>query len=77
MARCPEPGVTSQGESLVEAERNLKGAIELYIESFGLEDLPEVSGNHYWTTEEVEGKSHVPLQKVISEKTFKTAVPLA
>ena len=36
VARCPELGVTSQGESLVEAQKNLKEAIELYIESFGL-----------------------------------------
>jgi len=34
VARCPELGVTSQGESLVEAHKNLKEAIELYIESF-------------------------------------------
>lgn len=34
VARCPEPGVTSQGKSLVEAQKNLKEAIELYIESF-------------------------------------------
>jgi predicted RNase H-like HicB family nuclease len=40
VARCPELGVTSQGESLMEAQQNLKEAIELYIESFGLDDLP-------------------------------------
>ena len=59
MARCPELGVTSQGESLVEAQKNLKEAIELYIESFELEDLPEVSVNSYWTTVEVEAKAKV------------------
>ena len=59
VARCPELGVTSQGESLVEAQKNLKEAIELYIESFGLEDLPEVSVNSYWTTVEVEAKAKV------------------
>jgi hypothetical protein len=31
--------VTSQGETLEEAQANIKEAIELYIESFG-EDLP-------------------------------------
>jgi len=56
VARCSELGVTSQGESLVEAQKNLKEAIELYIESFGLEDLPGVSVNPYWTTVEVEAK---------------------
>ncbi len=29
VARCPELGVTSQGESLEEAQANIKGAIEL------------------------------------------------
>jgi predicted RNase H-like HicB family nuclease len=43
VAQCPEPGVTSQGGSLAEAQKNLKEAIELYIERFGLEDLPEVA----------------------------------
>ena len=56
VARCPELGVTSQGESLAEAQKNLKEAIELYIESFGLEDLPEVSGNSYWTIVEIEAE---------------------
>jgi predicted RNase H-like HicB family nuclease len=56
VARCPELGVTSQGESLAEAQKNLKEAIELYIESFGLEDLPEVSVNSYWTIVEVEAE---------------------
>ncbi|MDI6884886.1 MAG: hypothetical protein QMD22_00770 [archaeon] len=37
-------------------KKNLKEAIELYIESFGLEDLPDVSVNSYWTTVEVEAK---------------------
>jgi len=59
VARCPELGVTSQGESLVETQKNLKEAIELYIDSFWLEDLPGVSVNPYWTTVEVEN-----LQKV-------------
>ncbi len=39
IARCPELGVTSQGESLEEAQANIKEAVELYIESFG-EELP-------------------------------------
>ena len=39
VARCPELGVTSQGESLAEAQQNLKEAIELYIESFYTENL--------------------------------------
>lgn len=39
VARCPEHGVTSQGETLEEAQVNIKEAMDLYIESFG-KDLP-------------------------------------
>ena len=56
VARCPELDVTSQGESLAEAQKNLKEAIELYIESFGLEELPRVSVSPFWTTVEVKAK---------------------
>ncbi len=45
VARCPELGVTSQGESLMEAQKNLKEAVELYIESFRLDNLPGVLVN--------------------------------
>ena len=51
--------MTSPGESLVKAQKKLKEAIELYIASFRLDDLPGVSVNPYWTTVEVEN-----LQKV-------------
>ncbi len=53
IARCPELGVTSQGETLEEAQRNIKEAIELYIESFGTGDLPKETSNPVWTTVEV------------------------
>ena len=36
VARCVELDVTSQGKTLEEARANLKEAVELYIESFGL-----------------------------------------
>ena len=39
ISRCPELGVTSQGSTLDEAQANIKEAIELYVESFGMEDL--------------------------------------
>ena len=42
VAYCAELGVTSQGETLEEAEKNLKEAIELY-----LEDVPEEDVTHY------------------------------
>ena len=40
ITRCPALGVTSQGESLEEAQANIKEAIDLYIESFGIDGLP-------------------------------------
>ena len=53
VSRCPELGVTSQGETLEEAQANIKEAIELYIESFGTEDLPAITSKPLWTTVEV------------------------
>ena len=43
IAHCVELGVVSQGRTIEEAQANLKEAVELYIESFGREDLPESS----------------------------------
>ena len=40
-ALCVELGVVSQGQTIEEAKKNLKEAVELYIESFGIDDLPE------------------------------------
>ncbi|MCD4798258.1 MAG: type II toxin-antitoxin system HicB family antitoxin [Methanosarcinales archaeon] len=53
VARCPELGVTSQGKSLEDAQANIKEAIELYIESFGIENLPSETSRPYWTKVEV------------------------
>ena len=54
IARCPELNVTSQGETLEDAEKNIKEAIgELYIESFGTEDLPQQVSKPYLTLVEV------------------------
>ena len=44
VARCVELGVVSQGKTITEAQSNLKEAVELYVESFGVEDLPENLG---------------------------------
>ncbi len=41
VAHCVELGVVSQGETIEAARANLKEAVELYIESFGEDDLPE------------------------------------
>jgi predicted RNase H-like HicB family nuclease len=53
IARCPELNVTSQGKNLEEAKMNVKEAIELYIESFGTEDLPQEVSTPYLTLVEV------------------------
>ena len=53
IARCSALGVTSQGESLEEAQANIKEAIDLYIESFGMDDLPSGTSAPFWTTVEV------------------------
>lgn len=47
VAHCPELGVVSQGRSLDEAKANLREAVELYLESFGTDELspepPEIT----------------------------------
>ena len=53
VARCPELGVTSQGSTLEEATSNLKEAVELYIESFGTDDLKDIKDEPIFTTIEV------------------------
>ncbi|MEK7395884.1 MAG: type II toxin-antitoxin system HicB family antitoxin [Candidatus Poribacteria bacterium] len=35
VAHCIELGVVSQGKTIEEAQKNLREAVELYIESFG------------------------------------------
>lgn len=44
VAHCVELGVVSQGKTIEEAQANLKEAVELYLESFGQEGLPESTG---------------------------------
>ncbi len=44
VAHCVELSVVSQGKTIEEAQSNLKEAVELYLESFGTEDLPERTG---------------------------------
>lgn len=48
VARCVELNVTSQGKTVEEAKAHLKEAVELYIESFGLESAPQ--GEPIFTT---------------------------
>jgi predicted RNase H-like HicB family nuclease len=44
VAHCVELGVVSQGKTIEEAQGNLKEAVELYLERFGTEDLPDNVG---------------------------------
>ena len=44
VGHCVELGVVSQGKTIEEAQANLKEAVELYLESFGTDDLPESTG---------------------------------
>jgi predicted RNase H-like HicB family nuclease len=44
VSRCVELGVVSQGRTIEEAQANLKEAVDLYLESFGTDDLPESMG---------------------------------
>ncbi|HLD05584.1 MAG TPA: type II toxin-antitoxin system HicB family antitoxin [Candidatus Nanoarchaeia archaeon] len=39
VAKCPEVGTASQGETIEEALANLKEATELYLEEFPLKDV--------------------------------------
>ncbi len=53
IARCPELNVTTQGETFEEAKSNLAEAVEVYLESFGEEDLSSFETDPIWTTIEV------------------------
>lgn len=44
VAHCIELGVVSQGKTIEDAKSNLQEAVELYLESFGPEDIPESKG---------------------------------
>ncbi len=40
VARCPELGVTSQGQNVESARSNLREAIEVYLETWGAPPNP-------------------------------------
>jgi predicted RNase H-like HicB family nuclease len=44
VARCLDLAVTSQGETIEMAKTNLKEAIELYIETWGVDDVEHTVG---------------------------------
>jgi predicted RNase H-like HicB family nuclease len=41
IARCVELSITTQGRTLDAARANLQEAVELYLESFGMDELAE------------------------------------
>jgi predicted RNase H-like HicB family nuclease len=43
VSRCMELGVVSQGKTIAEAQANLKEAVELYVESFGVPSRSQVA----------------------------------
>jgi predicted RNase H-like HicB family nuclease len=53
VARCPELDVTSQGVSVEDARTNLREAVELYLETWGLPEHVPASGEPIWTVVEV------------------------
>ena len=50
---CPELGVASQGEDIISAEKNIKEAVELYIEDMTPKELELYS----------QGNTRVPVLK--------------
>ena len=44
VAHCIELGVVSQGKTIEEAQMNLKEAVELYLEDFEEDEIPQNVG---------------------------------
>lgn len=53
VALCPDLGVTSQGETLEEAQKNIQEAIELYLEDVPKEDLKRFGDTPFVKTIEI------------------------
>jgi len=53
VAHCLELGVVSQGKTIESAKKNLKEAVELYIESFGIKNTPKHSSEILFSELEV------------------------
>lgn len=53
VARCPELGVTSQGQDVESARSNLREAIELYLETWGAPQSANTAQESFWTFVEV------------------------
>jgi predicted RNase H-like HicB family nuclease len=53
VARCPELNVTSQGRDVETARANLREAIELCLETWGVPEERPLDSESFWTTVEV------------------------
>lgn len=53
VARCPELNVTSQGTDVESARGNLREAIELYLETWGVPENLAEPAPPFWTIVEV------------------------
>jgi predicted RNase H-like HicB family nuclease len=53
IALCPVIDIVSQGNTFEEAKVNLQEAVNLYIKSFGIEDVPILKSEPVLTTLEV------------------------
>lgn len=50
VAYCPDLNVTSQGETLEEAQKNIREAVELYLEDVPAQDLKRFTTAPFVTT---------------------------
>jgi predicted RNase H-like HicB family nuclease len=53
VAFCPDLGVTSQGETLEEAQKNIQEAVELYLEDAPKEELARFTDTPFVKTIEI------------------------
>ena len=50
VSRCPELGVTSQGDTVVEAKTMLIEAVELHLECTPLDEIEELLSDEFFVT---------------------------
>ena len=72
IARCPERNVTSQGKDVESARSGRSEAIELYLETWGVN-----RGEARRRRILLDGsRNHVALERRVGDQVFKTVVPL-
>jgi len=50
VAYCPELEITSQGKTIEESQKNLREAVELFLESAGPNERPQTTEPSLFTT---------------------------